>query len=158
MPFAPPPFAREISLEEVSFTAPPAKDSKLIPLAASPLVDMLPEVATLTAPSLATTTPSTKSSDVIIPKGLDALTSVRLPVPKNKIPGCPLPIAGVMSLVSVLTLRTVVPGGGFSTPADWLPEQVTVPTPVHGSGPACTVAGAAAHSAPAATRARNRGA
>ena len=80
--------------------------------------------------------PSTKSSDVMIPKRPVALLSVILPVPKNKIPGCPLPIAGAIVLVSELTLRTVVPAGGLFTPSDWLPEQVTTPTPVHGSGAA----------------------
>ena len=44
----------------------------------------------------------------------------------------------------------VVPGGGSATPADWFPEQVTVPIPVQGSGPARAVSVKIAHNAPAA--------
>ncbi|MGC2523738.1 MAG: hypothetical protein WA417_14055 [Stellaceae bacterium] len=123
-------------LDDVTLIAPAANESAFMPLAKRPLMEMLPELVALIAPSVATTMPSTKSPDEIIPKGPVALFSVMLPAPKNKIPGCPLAAGGAMLPESELTSSTVVPGGGFSTPADWLPEQVTVPTPVHGSGPA----------------------
>ncbi len=133
-----PPCAREMSLDDATLTAPPANEDTLIPLAKRPLMEMLPEVVTLTAPPLVATMPSTKSCEIFILKGPVALLRVRSPAPeeKNKIPGFPLPLAGAILLVNELTLRTLVVGGTsawIATPADWLPEQVTVPTPVHGS-------------------------
>ncbi len=107
MPF--PPFASEMLLADAMSIAPARKESALMPLEATPLTAMSPELVSLIPPSVAATMPSTKSPDVIIRNGPVALLSVMSPAPKNRIPGCPLALVGAILLVNALTLRTVVP-------------------------------------------------
>ena len=52
MPVPPPPLAREMPLDDVRFTSPPAKEDRLIPLPERPLIEMFPEVVAVTAPAL----------------------------------------------------------------------------------------------------------